>query len=96
MKPPPDSHLCTKHLDANLGRRSVRGGAVTAAGQGAKFFLNLASTALLARLLSPNDFGLVAMILVITGFVHLFRDLGLTMATVQRQEITQEQVSALF
>ncbi|MGB7156881.1 MAG: lipopolysaccharide biosynthesis protein [Tepidisphaeraceae bacterium] len=96
MKSYRDNHFCTKHLDANLGRRSVRGGAVTALGQGSKFLLNLASTALLARLLSPNDFGLVAMILVVTGFVQLFRDLGLTMATVQRQEITQEQVSALF
>ena len=50
----------------------------------------------LARLLTPQDFGLIAMVTAVTGFVALFKDAGLSMATVQRAEITQAQVSTLF
>jgi O-antigen/teichoic acid export membrane protein len=88
--------LDTEHLHADLKGRSVRGGMVTMAGQGAKFLLNLGSIMALARLLTPADFGLIAMVAPITGFLALFQDLGLSMATIQRKEITHEQVSGLF
>jgi O-antigen/teichoic acid export membrane protein len=81
---------------ADLKGRSVRGGTVTLSAQAIKFVFQLASTAVLARLLTPADFGLVAMVAAFTGFVSLFKDLGLSMATVQRVEITHEQVSTLF
>ena len=58
--------------------------------------LRMASTMLLARLLSPSDHGLIAMVTVITGFVAVFKDAGLSMATVQHEEITHHQVSTLF
>lgn len=86
----------TDHLQADLKGRSIRGGAVTLTAQAVKFALQLGSTAILARLLTPADFGLVAMVAAFTGFVSLFKDLGLSMATVQRAEITHEQVSTLF
>jgi O-antigen/teichoic acid export membrane protein len=89
-------HFRTDHLMADLKGRSVRGGAVTMAAQGAKFVLQLGSTAVLARLLTPADFGLVAMVTAVTGFVAMFKDAGLSMATVQREHITHEQVSTLF
>ena len=63
--------------------------------QAVKFVLQMASTALFG-LLAPADFGLIAMVSAITGFVGLFKDMGLSMATVQRAHITHEQVSALF
>ena len=50
----------------------------------------------LARLLTPADFGLIAMVVAVTGFAALFKDAGLSMATVQREHITHEQVSTLF
>ena len=56
----------------------------------------MASTAILARLLTPADFGLIAMVTAVTGFVAMFKDAGLSMATIQREEITQNQVSNLF
>jgi PST family polysaccharide transporter len=52
--------------------------------------------AVLARLLAPKDFGLVAMATTLTSFVGIFTDLGLSAATVQRKEIDQATVSALF
>ncbi len=79
-----------------LGGLALRGGAITAAAQAASLLLHLGSTILLARLLTPEAFGLIAMVVAITGFAALFSDLGLSIATIQRGEITHAQVSALF
>lgn len=91
-----DRHFRTDHLMADLKGRSVRGGAVTLTAQAVKFVLQTGSTMVLARLLTPADFGLIAMVSAFTGFVGLFKDLGLSMATIQRPEITHAQVSTLF
>jgi len=88
--------LDTGHLGTGLERRAARGGAVTLAGQGAKFVVQTGSTILLARLLVPADYGLVAMVLAITGIATPLVDFGLSMATIQRKDITQEQVTNLF
>ncbi|MCH7559555.1 MAG: lipopolysaccharide biosynthesis protein [Planctomycetes bacterium] len=56
----------------------------------------MGSLAVLARLLTPGDFGLIAMVTVVTGFVALFKDMGLSMATVQKAHINHAQVSTLF
>lgn len=67
------------------------------AGAGAvESFLRLAATIVLARLLSPEEIGLVSMVMVIIGLVEFIKDLGLGIVTVQRQEITQREVSSLF
>ena len=76
--------------------KAVRGGLATVAAQVLKFLIKGSALVVLARLLKPTDFGLVAMVAAFTGFVTLFKDLGLSMATVQRDQITQEQVSTLF
>ena len=51
---------------------------------------------ILARLLSPKDFGLQGMVAALTGFLTLFADAGLASATIQRLEVTHEQTSTLF
>jgi PST family polysaccharide transporter len=86
----------TGHLKDDLKGRAVRGGAVTLTSQAIKFALQLASTMILARLLTPADYGLVAMVAVVIVFAEMFKDMGLTLATIQRSEITHDQVSALF
>lgn len=53
-------------------------------------------TAILARLLTPNDFGLLALVAVFTNFVMIFRDFGLTAAIIQRKGITEEHLSSCF
>jgi O-antigen/teichoic acid export membrane protein len=88
--------LSTEHLHADLRGRSVRGGALTITSQGAQFLLQSISTIVLARLLTPADFGLVAMVTAITGLGQAFADLGLSEATIQRPEISHKQVSTLF
>src|ERR1700746_4041641 len=85
--------LSTEHLQADLKARSVRGGLLSIAGQGAQFLLQSISTVVLARLLTPADFGIVAMVTAFTGVAAGFADLGLTEATIQRKEISHDQVS---
>jgi PST family polysaccharide transporter len=91
-----DGHFGTDQLKKDLGRRTARGGAVTFVSQSLKFFLNMATTVVLARLLTPEDYGIIGMVAVVTGFVSMFKDLGLSAATVQREEINAAQVSTLF
>ena len=91
-----DKYFTTDHLRDNLAGRSFQGAVVILAGQAVTFLLGLFSTAVMARLLHPQDFGLVAMVTSITAFAGLFKDLGLSNATVQRSQITDAQVSFLF
>jgi len=93
---PEVEHFRTDHLLHNIGHRAVSGGFVTVSAQGAKFVLNFLAAAVLARLLNPRDFGLVGMVLGVTALVGVFTQLGLSIATIQREKITQAQVSNLF
>src|SRR5438309_2541692 len=93
---PNEKHLCTDHLLGDLKGRTISGAFITIASQGTQFLLNLASIMVMARLLAPKDFGLYAMVTTVMGFLWMFQDAGLSTATVQRQEITQAQVSNLF
>src|SRR6185295_6977055 len=86
----------TDHLMDSLGGRTARGGVVTMASHGMKFAVSIGATAILARLLSPQDYGLIGMVAVATNFIVMFKDLGLATATVQKSEITSEQISTLF
>ena len=92
----PDRYFRTDHLNTDLKGRSVRGGAVTIGSQIAKFILQLGSTSILARILTPADYGLMGMVFVFINFISLFKDLGLSTATIQKAEITHNQVSNLF
>jgi PST family polysaccharide transporter len=96
MSSDPDSYLETGHLQQDLRARSISGAAVTLTTQWVKFALHLGSLWVLARLLTPGDFGLFGMVVAITGFILLFKDLGLATATVQRAEVSHAQVSTLF
>ncbi|WP_413936201.1 lipopolysaccharide biosynthesis protein [Nitrospira sp. BLG_1] len=80
----------------DLKERTLRGAFAKFLAQGTSFILRIGSLMVLARLLDPKDFGLVGMVTVVTGVFSLFKDAGLSTATVQRPAITNEQVSALF
>ena len=69
---------------------------VTGLGQIWRFGISVASTVILARLLVPADFGLLATVAPIIGFVDLLRDAGFSQALVQREEVTLEQSHGLF
>jgi O-antigen/teichoic acid export membrane protein len=86
----------TKHLNSDLKARALRSGAVTLTAQGLSFLINIGSTMILARLLTPQDYGMISMVSAITGFAGIFSDLGLSTATIQRSDVNQRQVSNLF
>ena len=86
----------TEHLQVDLKGRSVRGVVVTLASQGSLFVIQSISTIVLARLLAPAEFGLVAMVTSFSDLATPFADLGLSQATIQKKDISQDQISALF
>jgi PST family polysaccharide transporter len=77
------------------GTRSS-GGVAKFGAQAANFLLRMGSLMILARLLQPTDFGLVGMVTAFTGVLGLFREFGLSTASIQRVSITEEQISTLF
>ncbi|HEX9423039.1 MAG TPA: lipopolysaccharide biosynthesis protein [Pyrinomonadaceae bacterium] len=93
---PINEYFATEHITTAIGGRTARGGAITIVSHGLKFMLSIVATAVLARLLTPQDYGLIGMVAVITSFVSMFKDLGLSLATVQRPEINYDQISTLF
>jgi O-antigen/teichoic acid export membrane protein len=83
--PPPD-----------LKGKAARGALVSTVAQVTIFFLRTGSMVVLARVLSPADFGIVGMVTACTGLFELFRDMGLSVATIQKASITRAQTSTLF
>jgi O-antigen/teichoic acid export membrane protein len=81
---------------SDLGRRALRGGIVSVARQYGIGVLQIVAAIVLARLLAPEDFGLVTIVTVLTSFAPLLIDFGLGDATAQRKRITPDQISSLF
>jgi len=80
----------------DLKEKTIRGGVARVAAQVVFFVLRIVALMILARLLDPKDFGLVGMVTAFTSVLNLFRDFGLSTATVQREDISEEQISTLF
>jgi O-antigen/teichoic acid export membrane protein len=80
----------------DLGRLALRGGFVSVATQYGNGALQIVAAVILARLLAPEDFGLVAIVTVLTSFAPFLIDFGLADATIQRSKITRGQVNSLF
>jgi O-antigen/teichoic acid export membrane protein len=89
-------HFRTDHLQGDLAGRSARGGAVTMGAQVFKFVFSTTATIVLARLLTPEDYGLIGMVAILINFVSMFQYLGLSTATVKWSELNHQQVSTLF
>ncbi|MBI1178621.1 oligosaccharide flippase family protein [bacterium] len=86
----------TPKSDGRLKEKSVRGAALTLSSQGVSLLVQLGSAAILGRLLTPADYGTVAMVTAFTALARIFVDLGLSAAVIQKQDVTQQQSSNLF
>lgn len=80
----------------SVREEAVGGIAWTGAARSARLLLQFAATVVLARLLTPEDFGLVAMITVLTSFALLFGELGFSAALIQRPELSEAHRSSVF
>lgn len=79
-----------------LRKLALSGAAWTGAATLVTVVLQFAQIAVLARLLSPEDFGLMALVTLVIGFTQVYADAGLGSAVVQRQNATPEERSSLF
>ena len=85
-----------KHETKGIGQIAIQGGLKMFLSQGVKLVVQIASIVVLARLVTPEDFGLVAFLTSIFAFVGLFSELGLTMAIVQKEQIQEKDLNTLF
>lgn len=80
----------------SLATKAGRGAVVTMAGQVVRILILLAGIVILARLLTPTDYGLTAMVLAIVGVGELLRDFGLSSAAIQAKTLSKGQRANLF
>lgn len=83
-------------MSPSLAHTAARGAFFTILAQIAKIVLQLLAVVILSRLLSPHDYGLLAIVLVVVGVGEIFRDFGLTSASIQAPELTTGQRDNLF
>ena len=80
----------------DMTRKVVSGAGYQFAGIVLRTVLTIGSTAALARLLTPADFGYIAMATVVTEFAALFSNFGFNALLIQRRVITRLQVDTVF
>lgn len=91
-----ESSLLNPKGKEKLGQRTQKNIGFSLAAQVALLLIRLASTAVLARFLTPTEYGLVGMVTIVTGFLDMFRDAGLTVATIQRRDLSSADLNSLF
>ena len=69
---------------------------IVAATQAFKFLSTIFATAVLARILSPADFGLVQIATLFLGIITLFSSAGLELPVIQAKSLNLSQVNNLF
>lgn len=80
----------------SLKQASISGVKWSSISQVSRQIMQLVTTAVLARLLSPSDFGLVGMATITIGFVGIFSDLGTSSAIIQRKNLSDSLLNSLF
>src|SRR6185437_5386185 len=79
-----------------MDEQALRGVAWTFLAYGIDRVIGLATTVVLARLLEPHDFGLIAIGLMTISFVNLFGGLGLGAAMIVRQELDRRGLGCVL
>lgn len=90
------SHADQAHIQKDLKKKAIRGASITIASRLAEHAIHMISVIILARLLTPKDFGLVAMVASVASIFNVFRDLGLSDATIRAPQLDHKLVSTLF
>ena len=79
-----------------LKDQAILGVEWTAGARIASQILQFIISVILARLLTPRDFGLIGMILVFSGFAGLFSEMGFGAALIQRKVVEERHLSSIF
>lgn len=79
------------------GSKSIRGAAsLQFASKYSSILIQLLITAVLARLITPGDFGVLAIVVVFSNFFMLFSDMGIGVAVIQFRDLEERGLGALF
>lgn len=73
-----------------------RASLITAGSKYINIFIGILFSAILSRILTPNDYGIVAIITVFTTFFSVLSNCGLGIAVIQNKEFTQNDIDSLF
>jgi O-antigen/teichoic acid export membrane protein len=96
IPPQKDDHFSTDHLRSGLRMRAVRGAGATIFSNALSFFVQFLGTIILARLLTPVDFGLITMVTAFSLLLQNFGVNGFTEAIIQSEVIDHKMMSTLF
>jgi O-antigen/teichoic acid export membrane protein len=91
-----DMYFSSNSEDKNFKKTVIRSGGVAVFTRMTNQIIQTVGIFILARMISPKDFGLVAIATSIIGFILFLNDLGLSDALIQEKEINHKQVSTLF
>lgn len=80
----------------NIKKQLFSGIFYTALAKYSGIIISLVVAGVLARLLSPKDFGIVAIATIIIAFFNLFTDMGVSPAIVQHKSLTRKELSDIF
>lgn len=80
----------------NIAKKTVSGVSWNVVSGLLNQFVQLLLSIVLARLLAPEDFGVVAMVLIITAFANMIQDMGFNMAIIQKKDITHDHFNSVF
>jgi lipopolysaccharide exporter len=80
----------------SLKQSAVTGVKWTTLSTGVSAVLQIGQLTVLARLLKPEDFGLMAMVMIIIGFAQAYADMGISAAVIHKQDVTRDQLSSLY
>ncbi|WP_432520417.1 oligosaccharide flippase family protein [Kineococcus sp. SYSU DK006] len=83
-------------MSPSLNRVAGRGAVVTLGTQGVRLVVQVVGLAVLGRLLTPHDYGLVAIVSVLVSAGEIFRDFGLSAAAIQAKTLSAAQRDNLF
>ena len=89
-------YFTNKEILKDLGSRSAKGGLWMAGGRVIQFSLELTTICILARTLSPKDFGIVGMVTIIFLIIKQFSNLGLERSIIQKDTISEQAVCSIF
>lgn len=82
--------------DSNRAATAIKGASLTIGSGAIRLILSILSAIILGRLLAPEDFGLMGMILPLIGLISLFADGGIGFYTLQTKRMTHQKLSQLF
>src|SRR5688572_16246315 len=96
MNDTPSAEAAASSPGPSLRAMATRSVLWTAIGKASSTVISLGVTAVLTRLLTPADFGIVAMVVTISGFFNIMAEAGVSTAVVQKRDLDERALSSLF